>query len=114
MMSSIKELCECGKIAVYCYMPGFSNGDNPHFCDDCVRRGCDCNHVYIDRDAYHPALNKSILPEGEEGVDWIWIEKNVVWTDIDSKGRQYPCGEYDYDSEGWEREFNPHIDETNN
>lgn len=98
-----KELCDCGKIAVWCYLPGFSSGNNPHLCDDCVVRGCDCNYNYSDLESYYPK------PKGTEGVDWKWIEKDKVWTHIDEIGREYPCSEYMWDSEGFEREINPHI-----
>lgn len=109
-----KELClKCKKnIAVWDYMPGFSNGDISVFCDDCVPRGCDCNYIYLDVDAYDPPLDNPSLPEGIEGVDWKWIEKDRIWVDIDEKGREYPCSEYMWDSDGWERELNPHIDES--
>ena len=35
-----KELCSCGQVAVWDYMPGFSNGNSSVFCDECVPRGC--------------------------------------------------------------------------
>ena len=95
-----KELCDCGKEAIWCYMPGFSAGDNPHFCDDCVPRGCECNFRSYKYDG---------LPEGEEGVDfkrldgggWTYLDG---WTRIDEKGREYPCVEYMYDADGWDIE----------
>lgn len=93
-----KEHCGCRKIAVWCYMPGFANGGSPYFCDECVHRGCSCNHRYIDGPD---------LPEGEEGKDWIWIEDGV-WTNVDENGKEFPCAEYDYDPDGYERELNPH------
>lgn len=102
-----KEYCECGKIAIWCYMPGFSSGSSPYFCDDCVRRGCECNHRYIDVNSYHPPLENPDMPDGKEGEDWKWI-KEGVWCYIDDLGREYPCSEYMYDEEGFERELNPH------
>ena len=104
-----KELCDCGKVAVWCYMPGYSSGESPYSCDDCVPRGCDCNRIFCSVDAYDPPLDTTSLPEGEENVDWKWIEKDVVWASLDEKGREYPCEEYDHDSEGYERDINPHI-----
>jgi hypothetical protein len=104
-----KELCECGKIAVWCYLPGYSSGDNPHFCDECVPRGCSCNYIYCDPNSYHPPLDEPNVPEGIEGRDWKWIEKGKIYTDIDHEGREYPCAEFMYDIEGFERELNPHI-----
>lgn len=32
----LKELCNCGEVAVWDYLPGFSSGSNSYFCDDCV------------------------------------------------------------------------------
>lgn len=104
MLIAGKDLCDCGEIAVWCYLPGYSGGGNSNSCDDCVHRGCDCNHYSIDVSAYHPPLNAPILPEGKEGVDWKWIEKDVVWTQIDEKGREYPCCEYMYSETGWDKE----------
>jgi hypothetical protein len=97
-----KELCDCGKVATWCYTPGYSSGDNPYSCDDCVNRGCSCNHRYVDVNAYHPPLDNPDYPEGKEGEDWKWIEKDKIWTHIDEKGREYPCVEYFYEEEGWE------------
>jgi hypothetical protein len=108
----LRELCTCGKVAVWCYMPGYSSGCSPYFCDDCVLRGCDCNHNYSKVDAYYPPLENPNYPDGEEGIDWKWIEKDVVWVNIDKKGREYPCAEYDWDPDGYEREINPHEYET--
>lgn len=91
-----KDLCDCGKVAVWCYMPGYSSGANPNHCDDCVPRGCSCNH----RSVLEEYDNE---PEGLEGQDYIWVNK-TTWTPIDDKGREYPCAEYFYDEDGWEIE----------
>lgn len=104
-----KELCNCGKIAVWCYLPGYSSGNNPHFCDKCVPRGCSCDYIYCDSNAYDPPLDEPNVPEGIEGKDWKWIEEGKIYTDIDHEGREYPCSEFMYDQEGFERELNPHI-----
>lgn len=106
-----KELCHCGKTAVWDYLPGFSSGDSPYLCDDCVNRGCECNHRYCFLDQYQQTPD---LPEGTEGVDWKWIKKDFVWTYIDEKGREYPCSEYMWDPEGFERDINPHNYEEEN
>lgn len=98
----MKELCECGKIATWVYMPGFPNGDSPFFCDDCVHRGCQCNHRYVDVNAYNPPLDEPELPDGVENVDWKWIETNKIWEYIDEMGREWPCVEYDYDEKGFD------------
>lgn len=104
-----KEYCDCKNLAVWVYMPGFSGGGRPFFCDECVPRGCECNYYYTNVDGYHPPLYNPDLPEGDEGIDWKWIEKDIVWTYLDNKQREHPCSEYDYDPQGFEREINPHF-----
>lgn len=99
-----KELCSCGKTSVWCYLPGYSAGDSSYHCDDCVPRGCECNYDYTNTDLYD-----SKKPEGEENVDWKWIEEGICWTQIDSRKREYPCSEYEFDPDGFERAINPHI-----
>lgn len=106
----IYEMCGGCKLkkAVWDYTPGYINGDNTYSCDDCVPRGCDCNHRYIDVNTYHPPLNSPDLPEGEEGKDFKWLNKEkTCWCHIDDKGRLYPCAEYWYDEEGFEIEEEP-------
>ena len=98
------ELCDCGNKAVWLYAPSSSSEENPYYCDDCVPRGCSCNHRYVAIDAYHPPLENPDVPEGVEGVDWKWIEKDRVWCSIDDEGREWPCCEYWYDEEGWEKD----------
>jgi hypothetical protein len=92
-----KELCECGKLAVWVYSPGFSVKAHPYFCDDCVSRGCMCNYRYIEDE----------FPEGEEGKDWIWVDDDT-FVNLDEKQREYPCVEFDWEPDGFEREINPH------
>jgi len=99
-----KKLCDCGKIAQWCYMPGYSSGDSPYHCDDCVHRGCSCNHRYVDVNSYHPPLDNPDIPEWEEGKDWKWVEVDKVWCYIDESGREYPCCEYDYSEDGYDKE----------
>lgn len=106
MLIAGKELCDCGKIATWCYMPGYGDGSNSHHCAKCVPRGCDCNHNYVDVNCYHPALEDPNLPDGEEGIDWKWIDDDKeAWTYLDPEnGLEYPCCEYLHNSEGWEKE----------
>lgn len=98
------ELCDCGKRACWCYMPGFSNNSNPYFCDDCVPRGCDCNHRYVDVNAYQPPLSKPYLPTNEDG-NIKWIEQDKIWCYVDEQGREYPCCEYEYDKDGFSKDL---------
>ena len=119
-----KHKCDCGKEAVWCYMPGFRDNSNPFFCDDCVtspedKIGCSCNWRFAKKQEGLPIE----LPEGEEGKDWIWVEfegdehtpaitkEDGCWTELDERGRAYPCVEYWYDEEGFEIE-NDEIDDN--
>lgn len=96
-----KEFCDCRNLAVWVYMPGFSSGDRPYFCEECVPRGCDCNLYHFEDD--------DTGPQGKEDVDFRWIDKDVCWVHLDEKGREYPCSEFDWDPDGFEREINPHV-----
>lgn len=113
-----KHLCDCGKIAVYCYMPASERDFNPYVCDDCITsadsEGCSCNWHYSNINAYHPPLDNPELPEGEEGKDWCWVpsqKENGGWQYIDEKGRPYPCCEYDFDEEGYDVEIKLYLTE---
>ena len=78
-----KKLCDCGKKAVWVYMPS-PRESNPYYCDDCVPRGCTCEYNYISYGLYPPSDTKN----------WKWIEENVCWGLLDDQGRDYPCVEY--------------------
>lgn len=73
-------------------MPGYDH----YNCDDCVPRGCTCNFRYDE------------LPSADEveGKDWKWIEGygSKFWVTLDERGREYPCCEYDFQKEGYDRE----------
>ena len=113
-----KAKCGCGQIAVWVYMPGFSGGANPYFCDDCVSSqddiGCSCNWRHTNVNAYHPPIDNPELPDGIENKDWRWVEhpgdeymKKItkddgIWQYLDERGRPYPCVEYDYDKDGFD------------
>ena len=99
-----KELCKkCGNLAVYWYMPGFIDKSSPYFCEDCVSRGCECGHRYVDVNAYYPPLDEPDLPT-EKDYPIKWIEEGKIWCSVDENGREYPCGgEYMYDKNGFEK-----------
>ena len=115
MESNKYQKCDCGKKAVWVYMPGYSGNANPYHCDDCVvdpdnKIGCSCNWHYSKEQEGLPVD----LPEGVEGVDWAWVEhpgdeyvdeikkEEGFWIYLDERGRPYPCCEYDYDEDGFE------------
>lgn len=106
-----KHKCDCGKIAVWWYMPS----NDMYFCDDCVisesdKIGCSCNWRYSKEQEGLP----SDVPEGIEGKDWSWIEMDETsemskitkedgyWINLDDRGRPLPCVEYDYDEDGYD------------
>lgn len=100
-----KELCKCGKMAVYFYMPGYEGKkeEHPFYCEDCISSpddvGCSCNYHYI-KEA--DVGNTESLPEGIEGKDWRWVDQYRSWINLDERGRPYPCAEYDYDKDGYD------------
>ena len=91
--------CNCGKKAVWMYMPS-STLKNPFYCDDCVPRGCDCNK-YFERDFCSPeeyeAFKKgfSNIMEGESS-------EGAYFEPLDEKNRREPCCEYEYSPDGFE------------
>ena len=92
-----KHLCECGQEAVWCLMSGYG-----YYCDNCVLRGCTCNNRYVQEDGKYCGM------EGEEGfpedaTSWKWLEEGKIWCSVDEQGREWPCCEYDYDKEGYEK-----------
>ena len=91
------------KDAVWCYMPGHSNGIDL-FCDDCVPRGCTCNQYHIDE------FNKMIVIE-QNYLFWDKLREHstnritndtVYFEPLDEENRRYPCCEYLYDEDGFE------------
>jgi hypothetical protein len=89
-----KRYCDCGKPAKWLYMPGYRDDDNDFSCDDCVPRGCSCNN----RSLINHYENGPTEEDGIEGKNWKWISDNE-WTSIDEKGREYPCVEFEYDTD---------------
>jgi len=109
-----KELCHCGKEAVWVYSP---NGDN-YYCDDCISSkedvGCSCNWENINENRlYSEGKDMSDhLPKGEENINWRWVEQpeshglkvtkeDGYWITLDDKQRPYPCCEYNYSENGF-------------
>lgn len=116
----MKQLCECGEIATYMYMPG-----DEVYCDKCLPRGCSCNNesFYFGEDAYSKETqikeflkgNLKILNYGkkihevgkhlEEITDKNLIKNmfnrlteeellNLEIIPLDENGLEYPCCEY--------------------
>ena len=68
--------------------------DKPYFCDDCITspesEPCSCRVYY------------STPKKGIEGKDWKWLVKDTSYFKLDSKGKPYPCHEYDYEPDGYD------------
>jgi hypothetical protein len=90
--------CKCGKLATWIYIP--SEHEDWVCCDDCVPRGCACWEWY-DKE-YNPESYEE--PEGIEGKDWEWIQKNKSWRELDGKGQQLPCIEWFHNEKGWKKD----------
>lgn len=76
-MSYGKVKCECGKDAVWLYLPATSFKRQLFYCDDCVPKGCSCNSYPIDGDY-----------ENQNPDNWKVDEET-------------PCVEYDYSEKGY-------------
>lgn len=91
--------CTCGQKAVWVYMP--TGDQDRYFCEDCVPRGCGCEHEYVDMEAY--GLSGENFPR--ENTNWKWIDEGKIWCRLDSAGREQPCCEFFYSEEGFENEM---------
>lgn len=92
-MSEVEKCDDCDSPAVWFYMPG-----DYQRCDEHVHRGCSCNEYSIVAEHYHPPGGIRPDEDTREGVDWIWTnEEKTSWANVDSKGRRWPCCEWDYD-----------------
>lgn len=118
----MKAKCKCGKIATWCLAsyPGeeFETIDKktgkiisvksedcgivPFACDECVPRGYSCWHNPIQFEHEDEIIPNP--PEGFEGKDWEWIEKDKYWNELDDEGNQMPCCEWWYNEKGWSNE----------
>ena len=109
MESKIK--CDCGEIAKYDYLPGYSSRENSYSCEKCFHEnrsemGCSCNWECI-----HGEFG--MQPEGVEGGDWKYVthpgnehfpkmtKEDGYWQYIDEKGRPFPCVEYEFSEDGF-------------
>ena len=84
------------KKAVWFYGPANEALSGYDLCDECVPRGCTCNHEFAKgtlEELGHPPQ----LPPKDHPWKWLDEEKGV-WTPVDEKGRQYPCCEWFYDN----------------
>lgn len=111
-----KEICKCGGLATWCYMP--SSTGNGYYCDKCVPRGCSCNIYSFDMEAY-----LGVKPAGSDMLEEL-IERKAKFrigdrtingeeapylshkyvVELDSEGREEPCCEFWYSTDGWEKE----------
>lgn len=92
-MTKIK--CSCGKKAVWIYGPSSDHmkPEDRYCCDKCVPRGCSCNWDV------KPGI-KYILDE----FDNIINPEEDLYEVTDEDGLYYPCCEWLYDKDGFEKE----------
>lgn len=112
----IKETCSCGEIATWFYASS-SSRPNPYYCDECVPRGCECNwhSVSDDTDINISDFSANRQPTDDD-MPWKWIthkkhpiygsiKKGKIWVYLDEKNREYPCGDYIHDENGFDTEL---------
>jgi hypothetical protein len=114
-----KEKCgKCEQKAVWWYAPGYSGKqkEDSYYCDDHVPRGCSCEYHHTKPEDFHPNDGTAEVPKGTEGKDWKWVEEPAtehssaitkedgLFVYLDEKGREYPCCEYWYEENGWDKD----------
>lgn len=92
----MKELCDCGKMATWIYVP-----DGWFKCDDCVSRGCTCQ-LDLEDDERLPDFNNfdeynKFKQELRDGTN-PFVSKHAR----DEQGRLLPCVEFFYSEEGFD------------
>ncbi len=90
------EICDCGEIATWLYMPSSESKEHPFYCDKCVPRGCSCNNTSLEED--YAQLEIENYKKNKQNYK---IENGEI-IPLDSLGRELPCCEYDYDEDGFE------------
>lgn len=112
-----KEKCNCGSIATWWYDPicEGKDKDQSYYCGTCVPKGCSCEWNFVSKDAYASSpFEENFLPEGIEGKDWKWvvrakngdcdeIKSGEIWIYLDGQGKEYPCSEFWYEKNGWDK-----------
>lgn len=103
-------------MATWFYAPS-SSRPNPHYCDDCVPRGCECNWHSVNDDGKIPVSDFSANRQPTDSdMPWKWvsyknhpqfgvIKNGEVWVYLDDNDREYPCGDYLYDQDGFDTEL---------
>lgn len=86
----MKILCQCNQLATWCYMPSSKN--YPYFCDNCVPRGCSCNHNLFPGVEIQDGIDLGENPNPK--FKYKVLEKDRVWAYVDENDRFYPCCEY--------------------
>lgn len=101
---------ECDNIAQWCYLPNCDVETLKGFyCDECVPRGCTCN--ILDFELFgEPDENKNVgfYDKDEKNFDEKDMYKErkdstFYYEYLDEKCRRFPCCEYDYSEDGFEK-----------
>lgn len=110
-----KEKCKCGALAVYFYMPSYEGKkeEENYFCENCVPRGCSCEWNYVKEFGPPPSGRLWKWVTISPGGRYEAVKEGEVWVEIDEKGREYPCCEFDYDPEGYIIYTKEEIEEIN-
>lgn len=91
--------CSCGTTAVWVYMPSSNPPRYPYFCENCVSRGCSCGHEFTPDSDVGQKNGFGELPPKDN--NWKWIEESISWCLTDELGRELPCCEFSYQSDGF-------------
>jgi hypothetical protein len=96
-MKNELEICSCGKIATWLYMPLSDN--YPYYCDEHVPRGCSCNNSYLEEE---PDIIEHFIDIGQkfriedreiQGEHSEYLSHKMV-VRLDDDGRELPCCEF--------------------
>jgi hypothetical protein len=76
--------------ATWFYGPANESLSGCYCCNECVPRGCSCNHC----NSKEEDPKYSEFPPTDR-TNWKWIdEEKGIWTNLDEKGRELPCCEW--------------------
>ena len=119
----IHKCSHCNKTATWLYMPSTEKGCR-FFCDDHVPRGCSCNvydlecdgepeedqlgcTIWWNREDYDKCYIKHLNP-----IEYATKERqpdSFYYEVLDEDGKRWPCCEYDYSPDGYERSHNFYV-----
>lgn len=100
---------ECDNIAQWCYLPNCNDETLKGFyCDKCVPRGCTCN-LYDFETCGEPDkenvvfYDKNTTDFNEKTYYRNKKDTSFYYEYLDENGKRFPCCEYDYSEDGFEK-----------